>query len=80
MLDRLIMLGEHHLRRAIAEFVAHYHAEQNHQGRDNDLIQLLRRPAASGAVRRRQRMGGILTITTAPHRRGPSGVLGQYAM
>jgi transposase InsO family protein len=59
-LDRLIVLGERHLRRAIAEFVAHYHAERNHQGLDNELIQPLGRPTTLGAVQRRQRMGGML--------------------
>jgi transposase InsO family protein len=59
-LDRLIVLGERHLRCAIVEFVAHYHAERNHQGLDNELIQPLGRPTTSGAVRRRQRMGGML--------------------
>ena len=28
-LDRVILLGERHLRLAIAEFVAHYHGERN---------------------------------------------------
>jgi hypothetical protein len=37
-LDRLIMLGERHLRRTLSEFVVHYHAERNHQGLDNELI------------------------------------------
>jgi putative transposase len=40
-LDRLILLGERHLRRALAEFVAHYHAERNHQGLGNELIEAL---------------------------------------
>src|SRR5262245_30413743 len=31
-LDRLIPLGERHFRRAITEFVLHYHGERNHQG------------------------------------------------
>src|SRR5262245_21203830 len=31
-LDRMIPLGEGHFRRAIAEFVEHYHRERNHQG------------------------------------------------
>jgi putative transposase len=30
-LDRVIPLGERHLRRTIAEFVAHYHGERNHK-------------------------------------------------
>ena len=37
-LERVIVFGERHLRRTIAEFVAHYHAERNHQGIGNELI------------------------------------------
>ncbi len=36
--DRLIIIGERHLRRAIAQYVEHYHAERNHQGLENALI------------------------------------------
>jgi putative transposase len=36
--DQLIPLGERHFRTAIAEYVAHYHAERNHQGIGNRLI------------------------------------------
>jgi transposase InsO family protein len=32
-LDRLILFGERRLLRAVDEFVAHYHKERNHQGR-----------------------------------------------
>ena len=59
-LNRVILLGERHLRRAMAEFVAHYHAERNHQGIGNELIRPLRRTNAPGSVRRRQRLGGML--------------------
>src|ERR1700674_4859634 len=31
-LDRIIPIGEHHFRRAVADFVEHYHHERNHQG------------------------------------------------
>jgi len=31
-LDKIIPLGKGHLRSAIKEFMAHYHAERNHQG------------------------------------------------
>jgi hypothetical protein len=37
-LDRLVPLGEAHLRRAILESTEHYHEERNHQGLDNELI------------------------------------------
>src|ERR1022692_1858070 len=60
-LDRMILFGERSLRKAAHEFVAHYHKERNHQGLGNRLIL----PAAShlgkmGAVRRRERLGGML--------------------
>ena len=42
-LNRLIPLGERHHRRAIVEFVAHYHRERNHQGLNNELIGASRR-------------------------------------
>ena len=37
-LNRLILFGEQSLRRAIREFVTHYHQERNHQGLSNRLI------------------------------------------
>ena len=36
-LSRLILFGERHLSRALAEFSAHYHGERNHQGKGNRL-------------------------------------------
>jgi putative transposase len=58
-LDRMILLGERHFRRAVAEFVAHYHRERNHQGLDNTLIEGLP-TARGGRVHRLQRLGGLL--------------------
>ncbi len=37
-LDRIVSLGEAHLRRAISEYVVHCHQERNHQGIENRLI------------------------------------------
>lgn len=59
-LDRLIVLGERRLLRALDEFVAHYHAKRNHQGLGNDLIAPERRPLAGAHVRCRERLGGLL--------------------
>jgi putative transposase len=60
-LARVIPLGERHLRRTITEFVAHYHAERNHQGIGNELIEPLgRADGGQGRVRCRQRIGGML--------------------
>ena len=61
-LERMILLGEHHLRRAVREYVGHYHGERNHQGLDNQLIESLPKdPLAQGPVLRRERLGGMLS-------------------
>jgi hypothetical protein len=36
-LNRVMPIGERHLRRAMHEFVEHYHHERTHQGLDNKL-------------------------------------------
>ena len=60
-LARVIPLGEHHVRRLVSEFVAHSHAERNHQGLGNRLIAPVSDNAAiGGRVIRRQRLGGLL--------------------
>ena len=59
-LNRLIPLGERHHRRAVAEFVGHYHRERNRQGLDNELIDGQRANGRVGQVRRQQRLGGLL--------------------
>ena len=57
------LFGKAALRRALTEFANHYHAERNHQGKDNQL--LFPRPARSacwsqGTVRCQERLGGLL--------------------
>jgi putative transposase len=60
-LERMIFFGEDSLRNAIREFVAHYHLERNHQGLGNRLIVPMETKAeTTGAVERRQRLGGLL--------------------
>ncbi len=59
-LDRLVLVGERHLRRAIDEFVEHYHLERPHQGIDNELIDGVRE-CSIGRVGRRERLGGLLS-------------------
>ena len=60
-LERLILFGEHSLRRATAEFVAHYHGERNHQGLGNRLSHSESPiPQRSGPIQRRKRLGGLL--------------------
>jgi hypothetical protein len=60
-LERLIPLGERHFRRALADFVTHYHRERNHQGLSNELIDGMEVQPQSGRVRRCQRVGGLLS-------------------
>src|SRR5262249_1715756 len=59
-LDRLILLGERRLLRAVDEFMAHYHGERNHQGLGNELIAPEPHPAHGTPVRCRERLGGLL--------------------
>jgi putative transposase len=59
-LDRVIPLGERHVRRVITEFVAHDHLERNHQGLNNRLIMGMPSTDTVGRVRRRSRLGGLL--------------------
>jgi len=59
-LDRLVPIGERHFRRAMAEYVEHYHWERNHQGLANELIEGAPATDAIGRIRRRPRLGGLL--------------------
>ena len=61
-LDRLIPFGERHFRTAIGEYVAHYHAERNHQGIGNRLISSPPVINMTRRVRRRPRLGGLLNF------------------
>jgi putative transposase len=60
-LSRLILFTEASLRRALSEFVTHYHAERNHQGKDNVLLfPVSVKSCDVGAVQCRERLGGLL--------------------
>ncbi|MFQ5844530.1 MAG: integrase core domain-containing protein, partial [Planctomycetota bacterium] len=64
-LSRLMLVGEWSLRRALEEYVAHYHHERNHQGLDNTIPEP--RPddrigASDGHIERRRRLGGLLNF------------------
>ena len=59
--DRLAILGESHLRVVIRDYLAHYHAERNHQGLDSALIDP--GPEAGrneGEIACLSRLGGLL--------------------
>jgi transposase InsO family protein len=62
-LSKLILFGETSLRRALREYLIHYHAERNHQGKGNVLLF----PTATKAMNRvdgsvgcKERLGGLL--------------------
>ena len=60
-LNRMIFFGQASLRHAIAQYMAHYHEERNHQGLENRLLQPLGVVGEPHArIKRRQRLGGML--------------------
>ena len=60
-LDRMVFFGEDTLRRAITEFVDHYHHGRNHQGLGNRLIDPQDEIGSlDGSVPCRERLGGPL--------------------
>ena len=62
-LNRMIFIGQASLRRAVSEFMEHYHVERNHQGLENRLIRGIPSVAANeGAIHRHPRLGGMLNF------------------
>lgn len=61
-LERMIFFGENSLRKSVKEYLAHYHAERNHQGLGNNIIESGERGAsrAEGEIECRERLGGLL--------------------
>ena len=60
---KMILFGERALRHCLEQFVGHFHAERNHQGKGNVI--LFPAPAdrigeLSGEVCTRERLGGLL--------------------
>ena len=58
-LNRMVILGERHLRYVIIEYTEHYHAERSHQGLNNQLIDGIP-DGQSRHVMQRERLGGLL--------------------
>jgi putative transposase len=57
----MIPNGEGHLRRAVREYVEHYHGERNHQRIGNRLIDSSADGSQrGGSIERRERLGGLL--------------------
>jgi putative transposase len=62
-LERIVPVGEGHLRRAIAEYLVPYHQERNHQGLNDGLIAGRAVDfAGNSAIVRRERMGELLSF------------------
>ncbi len=59
-LERIVPLGEGHLRAAVRAFVQHYHQERPHQGLGNELIAPTTTSIGTGSVTCRARLGGVL--------------------
>ena len=60
-LSKVVLFGERSLRRALSEYVEHYHAERNHQGKGNVLLfPQGTNVSRDGSVQCRERLGGLL--------------------
>jgi putative transposase len=61
-LSRLILFGERSLQHALTEYVAHYHAERPHQGKDNVLLFPVptQGRGGDGPIQCQERLGGLL--------------------
>ena len=61
-LSKLILVGEGSLRRALNEYIAHFHSERNHQGKGNVLLfpEPIDHGIPGGRVQCRRRLGGLL--------------------
>ena len=61
-LERMVLLGEAHLRTAALHYLAHYHRERPHQGLRNEVLVAHETILPNGPVERRQRLGGLLNF------------------
>jgi len=59
-LEHMIFFGEESLRKAVVQFLEHYHQERNHQGLGNRLVEPRELGQETGEVQCRERLGGIL--------------------
>ena len=63
-LSKLILFGEASLRRVLNEYLVHFHAERNHQGKGNVLLFSTAATQAKnrvdGSVACKERLGGLL--------------------
>ena len=61
-LDHLIFLGARSLRKAVNEYVEHYHHERNHQGLGNliPMPYVGQKQDKKGPIVKSERLGGLL--------------------
>jgi len=59
-LDRMVPLGESHLRAAMRAFMLQYHEERPHQGLSNELIAPRTTVIGTGPIKCHERLGGLL--------------------
>src|ERR1700704_4379960 len=72
-LSKGILFGERSLRRALSNFVDHFHAERNHQGKGNVLLfPRVTDRQREGPVRCHERLGGLLRYYHREAARAPS--------
>jgi transposase InsO family protein len=69
-LSKMVFFGEAMLRRALREFVEHYHEERPHQGRGNVVLRSSPPMPTTGPVIRRERLGGLLSYYHRGRRAG----------
>jgi putative transposase len=62
-LEQFVLFGEDYLRHVIREYLAHYHAERNHQGIENVIpFPDNRIGFQKGTVVKTERLGGLLNF------------------
>jgi len=61
-LSKLILFGEATLTRVLREYLIHYHAERNHQGKINVILftDSLSNESSEGSIECTERLGGAL--------------------
>ena len=60
-LNQMIFTGEKSLRHVVAEYVAYYQTQRNHQGMDNQIpFPEAKNGGSNGKIKRKERLGGLL--------------------
>src|SRR5260221_2911159 len=75
-LERIVPLGEGHLRAAVRAFVQHYHGERPHQALGNELIAQTTMSIGTGTVACRARLGGFSSSIVSSRNSSVRGTAG----